>query len=49
MLYSKAAGTSVKADNPMKVGATFVSYEVSGNTVTFIVDNAISKHYPDKG
>jgi len=49
MIYSKAAGTSVKADNPLKVGATFVSYEVSGNTVTFMVDNAISKYYPDKG
>lgn len=49
LLYSKAAGTSVKADNPLKVGATFVSYEVAGNTVTFIVDNAISKYYPDKG
>ena len=45
----KAAGTFVKADNPLKVGATFVSYEVAGNTVTFIVDNAISKYYPDKG
>jgi hypothetical protein len=49
LLYSKAAGTFVKADNPLKVGATFVSYEVAGNTVTFIVDNAISKYYPDKG
>ena len=48
-IYSKAVGASVKVDNPLKVGATFVSYEVSGNLVTFIVDNAISKMYPDKG
>ena len=39
----------VKADNPMKVGGTFVSYEVAGNTVTFMVDRALSKEYPNKG
>lgn len=48
-IYSKATGNYVKIDNPLKVGATFVSYEVAGNTVSFIVDNAISKMYPDKG
>ena len=49
MLYSKAAGAMVKADNPLKVGGTFVSYEISGNTVTFMVDRALSKEYPTKG
>lgn len=49
MLYSKAAGAKVKADNPLKVGATFVSYEISGNTVTFMVDRALSKEYDKKG
>lgn len=39
----------VKADNPLKVGATFVSYEVFGNTITFMVDRALSKEYPTKG
>lgn len=48
MLYSKAANSMVKADNALKVGATFVSYEVSGNTVTFMVDRALSKEYPTK-
>lgn len=47
MLYSKEAGM-VKADNPMKVGATFVSYEIFGNTVTFMVDRALSKEYSTK-
>ena len=48
MLYSKAAGANVKIDNPIKVGATFTSYEVSGNTVTFMVDRALTKEYPNK-
>ena len=49
LLYSKATGTNVKADNPLKVGGTFVTYEVMGNTVSFVVDNALSKYYPSKG
>ena len=49
MLYSKATQSLVKADNPMKVGGTFVSYEVAGNTITFMVDRALSKEYPNKG
>lgn len=49
MLYSKAQNAMVKAENPMKVGATFTSYEVSGNTVTFMVDRALTKEYPTKG
>jgi hypothetical protein len=48
MLYSKAAQGLVKADNPMKVGGTFVSYEISGNTVSFMVDRALSKEYDKK-
>ena len=49
MLYSKAAQSMVKADNPIKVGGTFVSYEIAGNTVTFMVDRALSKEYDKKG
>lgn len=48
MLYSKATQSNVKVDNPVKVGATFTSYEVSGNTVTFMVDRALTKEYPTK-
>lgn len=48
MLYSKAAQGLVKADNPIKVGGTFVSYEVAGNTVSFMVDRALSKEYDKK-
>lgn len=49
MLYSKATQSLVKADNPIKVGGTFVSYEIAGNTVTFMVDRALSKEYDRKG
>lgn len=49
ILYSKAAQKMVKADNPVKVGATFVSYEIAGNTVTFMVDRALTKEYDRKG
>lgn len=48
MLYSKAAQGLVKADNPIKVGGTFVSYEIAGNTVSFMVDRALSKEYDKK-
>lgn len=48
LLYSKASNSYVKADNAVKVGATFVSYEVHGNTVTFMVDRSLSKEYPTK-
>ena len=47
-MYSKATNSMVKADNPLKVGGTFVSYEIAGNTVTFMVDRALSKEYPNK-
>lgn len=49
MLYSKAVGSKVDAKNPIKVGGTFVSYEIMGNVVTFMVDRALSKEYPNKG
>ena len=49
MLYSKGANDFVKANNPMKVGGTFTTYEVSGNTVTFMVDSAITKEFGNKG
>lgn len=49
MLYSKEAENYVKAENPVKVGATFTSYEISGNTITFMVDRALTKEYDRKG
>jgi len=49
MMYSKAAQSMVKADNPIKVGGTFVSYEIAGNHVTFMVDRALTKEYDRKG
>jgi hypothetical protein len=48
MLYSKEAQGMVKADNALKVGATYTSYEINGNTVTFMVDRALSKEYDTK-
>jgi len=48
LLYSKATQSMIKADNPLKVGGTFVSYEIAGNTVTFMVDRALSKEYDKK-
>ena len=48
MLYSKATQNKMNVDNPVKVGATFTTYEVSGNTVTFMVDRALTKEYPKK-
>jgi hypothetical protein len=48
VLYSKATQSMVKADNPIKVGGTFVSYEIAGNTVTFMVDRALTKEYDKK-
>jgi hypothetical protein len=49
MMYSKAAQSMVKADNPIKVGGTFTSYEIAGNMVTFMVDRALTKEYDRKG
>lgn len=53
MMYSKFAnkemGGMVKVDNPLKVGGTFVSYEIAGNVVSFMVDRSLSKEYDRKG
>ena len=49
MLYSKAAQKYVKADNPIKIGGTFVTYEMNGNNISFVVDKALSREYPSKG
>lgn len=38
----------MKADNPIKVGGTFTSYEIAGNTVTFMVDRALTLDYGKK-
>jgi len=49
VMYSKATQSMVKADNPIKVGGTFTSYEIAGNMVTFMVDRALTKEYDRKG
>lgn len=38
-----------KLPHEIAVGATFNSYIYEGNVVTFIVDEALSKHYTDRG
>lgn len=43
VMYSKAN------EGGVKVGATFNSYEIAGNTVTFMVDRILSKEYGSKG
>lgn len=48
MLYSKAAEGFIKGADVIKVGATFVSYEIAGNIVTFMVDRALTKEYGRK-
>lgn len=42
-IYSKAANGDIK------VGGTFTSYEIAGNTVTFMVDRTLTKHFGNKG
>ena len=50
LLYSKGENyRDNKAPNPVKVGATFTSYEVMGNVITFAVDNSLTKYHPTKG
>lgn len=39
----------VKVPNEVAVGATFNTYIYEGNTVTFIVDEALTNHYRDRG
>lgn len=46
-LYSKAANGG--AGGYVKVGATYNSYEFAGNTVTFMVERALTREYPTKG
>lgn len=48
----KTCGTylwSKKANGYVDVGATFNSYEIGGNQITFQVDRALSREYGDKG
>lgn len=33
----------------VKVGATFDTYEFSGNQISFVCDRSLSREYPDKG
>lgn len=49
MMYSKDAQSYVDISNPQKVGATFTSYEIAGNQVSFMVDRALTKEYGKKG
>lgn len=46
-MYSKSANKGM--GGYVKVGATFNSYEFAGNTVTFVVDRALTREYPTKG
>lgn len=38
-----------KVPNEVAVGATFNTYIYDGNTITFVVDEALTQHYPDRG
>lgn len=46
-LYSKSANKGM--GGYVKVGATFDSYVFAGNEVSFVVDRALTREYPDKG
>lgn len=46
-MYSKSANKGY--GGYVQVGATFDTYNFSGNQVTFVVDRALSREYPDKG
>lgn len=46
-LYSKSANKGV--GGYVTVGATYDTYIYAGNKVTFMVDRALSREYPDKG
>ena len=46
-MYSKAGNKGF--GGYIKVGATFDTYEYSGNQIQFIVDRALSREYPTKG
>lgn len=38
-----------KVPNSVSIGATFNTYTYEGNTITFVIDEALTKHYPDRG
>ena len=46
-LYSKEANKGL--GGYVKVGATYDTYEYSGNQISFVVDRALTREYPDKG
>lgn len=46
-MYSKSANKG--AGGYIKVGATFDTYVYAGNQITFIVDRALTREYPNKG
>lgn len=46
-MYSKSANKG--QGGYIKVGATFDTYEYSGNQVSFVVDRALTREYPNKG
>lgn len=46
-MYSKSANKGF--GGYIQVGATFDTYNFSGNQLTFIVDRALSREYPTKG
>lgn len=46
-LYSKSANKG--AGGYVKVGATFDTYVYAGNQISFVVDRALTREYPDKG
>ena len=45
-MYSKSANKG--QGGYVKVGATFDTYEYAGNQVSFVVDRALTREYPDK-
>lgn len=46
---TKAKKTNRIMANEITVGATFKSYIYDGNTITFVVDEALTNHYQDRG
>ena len=46
-MYSKSANKG--EGGYVKVGATFDSYEFAGNTISFVVDRALTREFPEKG
>lgn len=46
-LYSKEANKGL--GGYVKVGATYDTYEYAGNQISFVVDRALTREYPDKG